>query len=426
MASESIAIAIFALTYLLIISEIVHKTVAAFLGALLMVVYGVVEYGTIGSVIDFRTLTIVLGIFIIINVVEMSGLFEYIALKALKFTKGDPFKLLYMTIILGFAISVFFTEIPTAMILGTIIIKISKKLTLNPVPYLLTIALVVDLGGILTPISSIQNIMISSSAGIRFMEFTSFMLPLWIMLMAASFFFFKLFFKKELQKENTSKEDLERLLSLDENLEIKNMKLFKRSLAILSIVMVLFFIQDYTGIRSDAVAMSGAIVMLLLSSANPDEVFAKVEWSVLAFFVGIFIVISGIEHAGILDKFTILISGYMKGAFSAVFTTIAASAFISSFVDNIPMVAMLIPIAKNLTQMLNLDSNILFYAIAAGTNIGGNITPIGSPSNMIIMGMADKEKKNITISDFIKVGLRYTAFTICIALAYFIIRIYLI
>jgi len=422
MNPETIVLAIFALTYLLIISEMVHKTVAALLGALLMIVYGVIEYGSIGSLIDFRTLTVVLGIFITINVVEKSGLFEYISIKALKLTKGNPFKLLLTLVILGFTISVFFTEIPTAIILGTLILKICKRINLNPIPYLITIAMVVDIGGLLTPISSLQNIMISSSADIRFTDFTLFMLPLWLLLLFSSMIFFKLIFRKDLL-HNITAEELDKLMKLDEREEIKSWKLFKRSCVILSLIIVFFFLQDITGIGSEVVAMTGAILMLLLSSVNPDEVFAKIEWSVLAFFIGIFIVIGGVEKVGLLEKTALMISHYMHGPMSATTITIAMSAIISSFIDNIPVVAMLLPIAKSLTALFGIKNFILFFAIAAGTNIGGNITPIGSPSNVIILGLAEKEKKAISFAQFIKVGFLYTLMNMAITLAYFFVRI---
>jgi Na+/H+ antiporter NhaD/arsenite permease-like protein len=422
MEQATIALAIFALTYLLIISEMVHKTVAALLGALLMIVYGLVDYNSIGSLIDFRTLTVVLGIFITINVVEISGLFEYISVKALKFTKGDPIKLLSVVIILAITISVIFTEIPTAIILGTLMIKICKRINLSPIPYLIAIAMVVDMGGLLTPISSLQNIMIASVVNIKFSYFTLFMLPLWIALLIGALFFFRFIFKKQLQHKLT-KEELDRMMALDENAEIKNKKLFFRSLIILTLIVVFFFIQDYTGIGSEAVAMTGAILMLLLSSVNPDEVFAKIEWSILAFFIGLFIVIGGVEKAGWLEQVALMVSHHMHGTMSATVMTIFTSTFISSFIDNIPVVAMLIPIAQRLTEMFAVKGFLLFFAIAAGTNIGGNITPIGSPSNVIILGIAEKEKKPIRIAEFIKVGALYTLLNIIITLVYFFIRI---
>ena len=422
MSTETIALAIFALTYLLITSEMVHKTVAALIGALLMIVYGIVQYSSIGSLIDFKTLTVVLGIFIIVNVVEKSGLFEYLAVKSLKLARGEQTRLLIALAILGFCISVVFTEIPTAIILGSLMIKICKKINISPIPYLILIAMVVDIGGLLTPISSLQNIMISSFAGIKFIEFTLFMLPLWLTLLVCSIIFFLIVFKKELNQKITN-EELDKLMSLDENQEVRNWKLFNRSWVILTLIVVFFFLQDITGIGNEAVAMSGAILMLLLSSVNPDEVFAKVEWSILAFFIGIFIVIGGIEKVGLLDKFAAWISGYMHGAMSGTIITIGVSSIISSILDNIPVIALLIPIAKNLTSMFAIEHNLLYYAIAVGTNVGGNITPIGSPSNIIILGLAEKENRSISFGTFIRIGTMYTLMNIVVSLLYFFIRI---
>ncbi|MEM2131173.1 MAG: SLC13 family permease [Candidatus Woesearchaeota archaeon] len=422
---EYITLAIFALTYLLIISEMIHETIAALIGALLMIFYGVVDQSSIGSLIDFKTLAIVLGIFIIVNVVDKSGLFEFIALKVLKFTNGNPFKLLYATAFLGFFISFIFTEIPTCIILGTIILKITKKLKISPIPYLIVISLVVDIGGLLTPISSIQNIMISTAANIRFSEFTLFMFPLWILIFIFSLFFFRFYFFKDLIDYKITKEELNSLISIDEKQEIKDWKLFKRSAFLLTIIVIFLFLQDITGIGIETVALTGAILMLLLSSANPDEIFSKVEWSILAFFIGIFIVIGGVEKSGILEKFTLFISNYMNSKLSAISILMLITSFVSSIMNNIPLVALLIPIAKNLTSLLNIQSNILFFGISVATSIGGNITPIGSPSNVIIIGMAQKEKHPISFNHFIKIGFLYTLMTMVISFLYFFLRVYI-
>ncbi|MEM3374785.1 MAG: SLC13 family permease [Candidatus Woesearchaeota archaeon] len=422
---ETIALAIFVLTYLLIISEMIHETVAALIGALLMVIYRVVDYNTIGSLIDFKTLTVILGIFIIVNIVDKSGLFEFLALKLLKLTKGNPYKLLYGIAFLGFFISFIITEIPTTIILGTLIIKISKKLKISPIPYLIIIAMVVDIGGLLTPVSSIQNIMITTAVNIKFSEFTFFMLPLWLLIMISSMIFFRIYFRKDLSGEKITKEELQELLNLDEKEEIKDWKLFKRSAFLLTLIIIFFFLQDITGIGIDAVAITGAILMLLLSSANPDEILTKVEWSILAFFIGIFIVISGIEKVGLLAKFTAFISSYMHNTLSAILILMIITAFVSSIMNNIPLVALLIPIAKGITSTLGIQNNILFFGIATATCLGGNITPIGSPSNVLIIGMAQKEKHPISFNDFIKIGFRYTFLTLGIAFLYFAIRVLL-
>lgn len=249
------------------------------------------------------------------------------------------------------------------------------------------------------------------------------MFPLWILIFFFTIIFFKIYFRNALKNETITKEELESLINLNEKDEVKDWKLFKRSSILLSIVIIFFFLQDITGIGIEAVAMTGAIIMLLLSSANPDEIFSKVEWSILAFFIGIFIVLGGVEKIGLLEKFTNFIFGYMHSSISAVIILLLATAMISSIMNNIPLVALLIPVAKSLTSLLNLESNILFYAISAATCIGGNITPIGSPSNVIIIGMAQKEKYPINFNDFIKVGSLYTLMGLIIAFLYFLIRI---
>ena len=422
MTLESIALVIFLLTYMLIMSEMVHKTVAALIGALLMIVYGVVEYNSIGNLIDFKTLTVAVGMMITVNVVKKSGLFEYLSIKAAKLTKGNPTKLMITMVLLATIVSTFFSNITSTLILGTLIVSLCKILDLDFIPYLLIISFTVNIAGILTPVSSLPNIMVSTAAGLSFGDFAINLFILVVLLLASAILFFKVVFKKEFSQK-ISAEEKKKLMALDENKEIKNKKLFKRSIIILSLIVVFFLIQDFTGIGNEAVAITGAILMLMLSSADPEEMISEVQWSTIAFFVGLFIVIGGIEHVGLLEKMSVMISNFISTEFSAISTILVGSMTTSSIVDNIPITAILIPIIENLNQILQVVGKTLFYPLIVGAALGGNITPIGSPSNVLAMGIAEKNKRKIDFGTFIKYGGSLTIIHIIISLAYFYVRL---
>lgn len=418
MTPTQIALLIFSLTYLLFMTKMVHKAVAALLGAMLMVAYGIVPYEEVGQVIDFKTLTVVVGMMITLNVIKGSGLFEYLAIKAAKITKGEPVQLMVMFVVLAVILPAFFSNVISILILGSLLYTICKKLHLDFKSYLLMVTLAVNIGGLLTPISSLPNIMISSVTGLGFSDFFKVMFPLGVILTIVSIIFFRFVFKKAFS-EKISKSERGALMNLDENEEIKDHKLFIRSVIILIGIIVMFLAQDITGIGNEAVAIGGAIIMLLLSSKDPEQMISEVQWSTIAFFIGLFVVVGGVEHVGLLETASSFIAEYVHEPITAVLTIISSASFVSSVVDNIPVTAILLPIVKNLNVFLHLSSPALYFAIVTGAALGGNITPVGSPSGVIAMGIAEKYKKKIKFGEFMMIGGTLSIIHIVIAAIYF-------
>lgn len=420
MGPEKIALAIFVLTYLFFMSGMMHKTVAALIGALLMVVYGILEYPQIGHFIDYKTLTVAVGMMITINVVNKSGLFEYISIKAAKLTKGNPVKLMVAIVLLSVVVSTFFSNITSTIVLGTLIVSLCTLLDLDFIPYLLIIGFSVDIGGILTPVSSLPNIMVSTAAGLSFVDFGKNTFLLGVLLILSSILYFRVVFSKDLHKRTTKQERKDFLL-LDEKHAIKDRKLFRNSIIILGLIVFFFLIQDITHIGNEAVAMAGAILMLLLSGADPEEMLSEVQWSTIAFFVGLFIVIGGVGHVGLLEKVSQFIAHHLSSQASAVFGILVVSTVASSLIDNIPFTALFIPIVKNLSTLLSITSSTLFYPLLVGAALGGNITPFGSPADVIAMGIAEKNNRKITFGQYVKIGGMLTLIHLLISAVYFYI-----
>lgn len=422
MSQELIALLIFILTYLLFLSGMMNKTVAALLGAMLMVMFGVLSYNEIGMYLDIKTLTVALGMMVVVNVVNRSGLFEYLSIKTIKLTRGDPLKILIMLSLLALPITAFFDNITTALILGSLIITVCKILNLDFVPYLISISIIVNIGSILTPVASLPNMMITTNAGFGFLPFMLYILPLGIIFLVTTLLFFRYQIGKSLKKRirKTSREELE---SLNENKAIKDKVLFKRSLVILSFIILAFLIHDRLHVGVEAIALTGAIVMLVLSSADPETILSEVHWSTLAFLVGIFIVVGGVNKVGLLDRFSLMLAQIGKAELSAVMVILGSSAATTTVLNSIPVTAVFIPIVQELAAKISVNPSSLFYALVVAVGLGGNITPIGSASTIITTGIAEKHGRTISFSHYFKIGFVLTLVHLAVSALYFVIRI---
>ncbi len=398
-----------------------NRTVAALLGALLMIGFGVLSYSDIGSVIDYKVLTLALGMMIVVNVVNQSGFFEYVSIKAIKFTKGDPIKILVILSLLALIFTAFLDNITTALILGSFIITACTILGLDFVPYLIAISIVINIGGILTPIASLPNMMVSSAAGFGFMSFTWYLLPLCIVLIVVTLTYLILRFRKDFAKRVrlTSKAELD---SLEEGAVIKDKKLFVNSIVMLGAVILAFLFHEHFGWSLEVIALAGAIIMLLLSGASPEKVFTEVHWSTLAFLFGIFIIVGAVEKVGLLAMFSAKLASFIHVELGATLTMLVASTTATAFVNNIPVTAVFIPVARDLASSLAIDPTNLFYALVVAAGLGGNLTPIGSPSSIIASGLAERHGGSVSFVDFLEVGFFLTLIHLAIAVVYFVIR----
>lgn len=419
---EAIAGLIFVLTYLLFLTGMRSKTVAALLGAMLMVGFGVLGYTDIGGLIDYKTLAVALGMMIVVAVMAKSGLFEYLSIKAIKLSRGDPLKILVIMALLALPLTAIFDNITSSLVLGSIVITASTILGLDFAPFLIAIAIVINIGGLLTPVSDLPNMMITTAAGFGFLSFIWYILPLAIVLVGVTLLYFAVSLRKQLHARvrKTSVADLE---SLDENAVIHDRRLFRNSLIMLVLIILAFITHESLGIGVEVIALAGAIIMLVLSGADAEEIFREVHWSTLAFLIGLFIVVGGVDRVGLLGRFSSFVGTFARSELSAALVVLFSSTGMSTIINSIPVTAVFIPIVKQLSALISVNPSNIFYALAVAAGLGGNITPIGSASSIIVCGLAEKHGRSISFFDYFKIGFTLTLVHLAISALYFIIRI---
>lgn len=421
---EAIAGLIFALTYLLFLAEMRSKTVAALLGAMLMVGFGVLGYTDIGGLIDYKTLAVALGMMIVVAVMAKSGLFEYLSIRAIKLSRGDPVRILIIMALLALPLTAIFDNITSSLVLGSIVITACTILGLDFVPYLIAIAIVINIGGLLTPVSDLPNMMITTAAGFGFLSFVWYILPLCIVLVGVTLLYFAVSLRKQLHAR-VRKTSVAELEALDENAAIHDPRLFRNSLIVLGLIILAFITHESLGIGVDVIALAGAIIMLVLSGADAEEVFKEVHWSTLAFLIGLFIVVGGVDKVGLLARFSSFVGTFARSELSAALVVLFSSTGMSSIINSIPVTAVFIPIVKQLSALISVNPTNIFYALVVAAGLGGNITPIGSSSTIIAAGFAEKHGRSIGFFDFFKIGFVLTLVHLAISALYFFIRIQL-
>jgi len=419
MEPTTVALLIFLLTFLLIITELVHKTLAALLGAFLMIFYGIVNYAEIGNFIETRVLGVIFGMMIVVEVVKDSGLFQFFGIKAIKLARGNSKALFIILTFLTCILSALLSNQISILIMVALTFTLCRSLRINPMPFIISETIIVNIGGIMFLISSTPNILVGTAAGFTFSNFMGTTFPFGILLLFITVFMLLFIYRKEFK--NSKKFDFDKL---DEWSVVHDKKFFWNSLILLCTTIIFFMIHDKIGVSVDFVAISSAIIILLLSGADPDETLRNIQWGTIFFFVGLFTVVGGLEKTGFLESVAqslIRIAGNNK--IIAISLILWISGLASGIVDNIPITMTLIPIAKTMVQTFNM--NILWWCIAIGAGLGGNLTPIGSPSTVIAMGIAKKEGNPISFDEFFKIGFIVTITQLLLSTLYLLLRYFM-
>lgn len=407
-ANAIIVLGIFILTYILIFSEKVHRTTAAFTGAVLMVMFGIVNgFLDESEVIDFikwDVIGLLFGMMIIVGILKETGFFEYLAIKIAKSSKGNLTILLVMFGLITAFLSMFVDNVTTILLMIPITIAITKMLKITPIPLLLTIAIISNIGGTATLVGDPPNIIIASSAysGFSFNDFIIHLMPIVLLILFISLFVFKLFFRNWLK---TEPENLGELMTMNPKDKIKDIVKMKRTLFILVGTIFLFVFHDHLGLNAATVAIIGATSALLITGIEPYKALSNVEWPTLLFFAGLFILVGMLEHQGILEKVAIQIMNLSgDNVLLAAIIILWFSALGSSIVDNIPFTATMCPIILHMQNELG-NVNPIWWALAMGVGFGGNITPIGSSVGVITLGLSERYDYPITSKEWMKKGI---------------------
>ncbi len=424
MIKLTLSIVVLIITYFLIFTNRRIRTTSAFFGAILAIILGLITFDTAITYIDFNKLGIIIGMMIFTIIAKESGIFQYLALKVIKYSKGNPLILLITLSLLAGFLSSILDEITTLLFLANITLAITYILGISPLPFLISEIIFSNIGGLATYIGTPVDIMIGSAANLNFYDFIYHMTPISLILVIVNIFYLINFFKNTLRKNNIPTEIISRLNKIDEKKAITNPALFKNSLLILSIVLIASFFSHIINLNLAIIYLSGAIILLIISQDRPDEIYAQIDWRIIFFLIGLNILAGTLVENGLIEIISsklLSFSGENLNFLS--FIILGLSTFMSSFFDNIPIVALAIPIIENISQHLGSTAiTVLWWALALGANIGANGTLIGTASNLIVADIAEKNNQPIPFWYFVKVAFPLVILNFFISLIYVYLR----
>ena len=397
-----LAVFIFLMTYAGIISEKIHRTICALAGGGAMIYFGLVtQEQAITEFIDFNTLGLLTGMMILISVVKQSGFFQVLALWALKKSKGSPRELLILLSVVTAVGAALIDSVTAALLIAPMTISLCRMLRMSPVPILISEILMCNIGGTALMIGNPPNVMIGSATHLDFNDFLMNLAPVVLITVIVILVAVLLIFKNDFSGVRMSAEELEKI---DIMSGVEDKSIFTRSLTVLALTVLGFVIHSQFGLESATVAMTGGMAALLFCGISPENALKEVDLDTLMFFMGLFILVGGMENAGVItaiaEKGIELVDG---DSHLITFLILILSGVASAFVDNIPFTATMIPLIHDMQSLMNLPhADYMWWALATGACFGGNGTMIGASPNVIMVAIAAKEGFNISFATFIK------------------------
>ena len=419
-----VAIVIFVVAYALIISEKVHRTIVGLFGAMLMILFGIIDQEVAVHHIDFNTLGLLMGMMIIVNITSETGLFNFLAIWAAQKVKAQPIALLVVLSTITMVCSALLDNVTTVLLTVPITFSITSQLKVDVMPYLISQILASNIGGTATLIGDPPNIMIGSAVGLDFMAFVENLTLISIIIFILVQFILIGLYHKGL---HTQPELQDKIMRLPAGAQITDHALLRKCLAVIFLTITFFVLHGSLGLESATVALSGAGLLLLLTATRDEgaivKVLSKIEWPAIFFFGGLFILVGALVETGVIRMLAAEAIKATGGNVEATAILILwMSAFASAFIDNIPFVATLIPLIQDMGQMglSNLDP--MWWSLALGACLGGNGTLIGASANVVVASMSAQRGRPISFLGFMKVALPIMTFTIIISNIYVYIR----
>ncbi len=419
-----VAIVIFVAAYALIISEKVHRTIVGLFGAMLMILFGILDQETAVHHIDFNTLGLLMGMMIIVNITSETGLFNFLAIWAAQKVKARPIALLVVLSSITMVCSALLDNVTTVLLTVPITFSITSQLKVDVMPYLISQILASNIGGTATLIGDPPNIMIGSAVGLDFMAFVQNLTLISIIIFILVQLILIALYHKEL---HTQPELQDKIMRLPADAQITDHALLHKCLAVIFLTITFFVLHGSLGLESATVALSGAGLLLLLTATRDEEkiakVLSKIEWPAIFFFGGLFILVGALVETGVIRMLAAEAIKATGGNVEATAILILwMSAIASAFIDNIPFVATLIPLIQDMGQMglTNLDP--MWWSLALGACLGGNGTLIGASANVVVASMSAQRGRPISFLGFMKIAFPVMIFTVLISNIYVWIR----
>jgi Na+/H+ antiporter NhaD/arsenite permease-like protein len=432
----AISVGIFVGTFALMILEKMHRTTVALLGAAAMIVAHILigYFRPGGSLytpdmavgeIDFNTLGLLFGMMVIVGVIAETGFFDFVAVRMTKVAGGDYWMLMLMFAVVSAVASAFLDNVSTVLLLIPVTISIAKSLEVNPIPLIMAEILASNIGGTATLVGDPPNIMIGSAVPeISFISFIINIAPIVIVTMLISIFMLKWMYREEIKQ---TPQNLEECLASNEWDEIKNMRLLKKSMLVTGLVVLFFLIHHTLGVEPSVIALIGAVALLVWGRIHPEDALRHVHWSTLLFFAALFIMVGGLIAVGVMDAVGAALADFTGGnLFVALVFILWISAIASTFLDNIPFTATMIPIIFVMEPLFAVDQffiNPMWWALSIGACFGGNGSLVGASANMVAVGISEKFGYPITFRGFMRKAFPFMIVSLVIGTALLLLMV---
>ena len=418
MSAQLLAGVIFLVIYALIVTERIHRTVAALLGAVLVIGLGLISQHDAFSpeVVDFNVIFLLAGMMIIANILGTTGLFQWLAVEAVRRAEGRPYRLLVLISVITAIASAFLDNVTTVVLMTPVTFFIAQRLGASPVPFLISEILASNIGGTATLIGDPPNIIIGSRLGKDFGDFLVNVGPVALVALIAYLLFARWLFRTELAAAVSALEpsDIARLVA--EERRVENPRLMRLGLAVLAATIVGFLLARPLGLEGATIALAGAVVLMILSKADVHEVLRTVEWPTLLFFVGLFILVGAVVKTGLISDLAQQALALTGGRTDlAALLILWMSAVLSAVIDNIPYTITMVPLVQELGQHMEIEP--LIWALVIGADFGGNATIVGASANVVVASIAEAKGTPITFRGYLRYGIPATLLTMLVGTA---------
>jgi Na+/H+ antiporter NhaD/arsenite permease-like protein len=420
------ALAIFVVAFWFIATERADKVKTVLIAAALMALLGLIPgervFYSEHEGIDWNVIFLLLGMMVIVGVIKQTGVFDYLAIWAAKRSRGKPFRLMVMLMLITAIASPLLDNVTIIMLVAPVTLVVCERLRITPQPYLIAEVLASNIGGAATLIGDPPNIIIGSRAGLTFNDFLVHMAPAVVVIFALFVVLTRVLFRADLRAHDAN---LQQVMALQERRAIKDTRLLIRALAVLALVIVGFGLHSVLHVAPSIVALVGAGAMLLVTDIDVTDVLPEVEWPTLVFFMGLFVMVAGLVHTGVIDTLgTAAASAFGDNWFLAATALIFGSAILGAFIDNIPYTATMTPVVEGMVaQTPDAETGrALWWAFALGACFGGNGTAIAASANVVAIGIAQRAGHPITFWKFTKYGIVVTLWSATLAWAYVWLR----
>ncbi|NLT55057.1 MAG: ArsB/NhaD family transporter [Actinomycetales bacterium] len=420
------AVAVFAVTYLLIATERVHRVMAALGGAAAMVLIGATDgesaFFSEAEGIDWNVIFLLLGMMIIVGVLQQTGIFEFLAVWAAKRARGRPFRVMVLLVLITAMASALLDNVTTVLLIAPVTLLVCERLGTPPVPFLVAEALASNIGGTATLVGDPPNIIIASRAGLSFNDFLVHLAPIVVLLMVVFIGLCRVLFRSAFRYDP---QRVTRVMALEEREAITDPRLLWRALAVLAMVLVAFVLHPVTHIEPAVVALLGAGLAVLVSGLPSRDYLADVEWETLVFFMGLFVMVGSLVRLGVIEDLGTAAAEALDGRYLLASTGLLfGSAVLSAVVDNIPYVATVSPLVGDLVGSgpAGPQASSLWWALALGADLGGNATAVGASANVVVVGIAARNGHPISFWQFTRYGLVVAAITVTLCWPYLWLR----